>query len=350
VTQVICGYSLCFNKTKDSGTVYQQNQRHLINKLIILMYPREHFCEGLLRQMKQWREAGKRLVLCLDANENIYRAELGWQLTDLHGLGMMEVVGDFTGRWLGATFFRGREPIDAIWGTRDLNVANACIMPVGYGVSDHHLFVVNFSTASMIGTCPPKIVWPALHRLNTKIPGCALRYSRSLQKYILHHQLLERMIHVAESKENKEVILAKLNKHDREGEQYMKHAEKKCCQIKLGCIPFSPEALLWICQCQVYHYLLQWRLISHSTRCVLTCIHDIRARCVLIRIHDIQARCVLICIHDIRARCILIRIHDIRARCILIRIHDIRARCVLILIHDIQARCVLIRAYIYLNK
>jgi hypothetical protein len=64
--------------------------------------------------MKQLREASKHLVLCLDANANIYRAALGWQLTDLHELGMEEVVGDFTGRWLSATFFRGHEPIDAI--------------------------------------------------------------------------------------------------------------------------------------------------------------------------------------------------------------------------------------------
>ncbi len=52
-------------------------------------------------------------MLCLDANENIYRAELGRQLADLHGLGMKEVAGDFMGRQLGATFFRGSEPIDA---------------------------------------------------------------------------------------------------------------------------------------------------------------------------------------------------------------------------------------------
>jgi hypothetical protein len=50
------------------------------------------------------------------------------------------------------------------------------------------------------------------------------------------------MIRVAESDDSKEVILAKLNQLDREGEQYMKHAEKKCCRIKSGCIPFSPEA------------------------------------------------------------------------------------------------------------
>jgi hypothetical protein len=97
VTQVICGYLPCSNMKKDSGTVYQQHQRHLINKLNVLTCPRERFCEDLLQQMMQWQAAGERLVLCLDANENIYRAELGRQLTDLHGLGMMEVVGEFTG-------------------------------------------------------------------------------------------------------------------------------------------------------------------------------------------------------------------------------------------------------------
>ena len=194
--------------------------------------------------MTQWQAAGERLVLCLDVNETIYRAELGWQLTDLHGLGMQEVVGNFTGKRLGATFFRGSKPIDAIWATRDLEVAHACVMPVGYGVSDHRLFVVDFTTASMIGTCPPKIVRPALHRLNTKLSGCALWYNRVLQRNILRHRLLKRMINVANLHEGKEIILAKLNQLDQEGEQYMRHAEKKCRRIKSGRIPFSPEALL----------------------------------------------------------------------------------------------------------
>ncbi len=140
--------------------------------------------------MKQWQAVGERLVLCLDANENIYRAELGWQLTDLHGLEMQEVVGNFTGKRLGATFFRGSEPINAIWVTSDLDVAHACVMPVGYGVGNHRLFVVDFATASMIGTCPPKIVWPALRRLNTKISGYALWYNRALRRNILRHRLL----------------------------------------------------------------------------------------------------------------------------------------------------------------
>jgi hypothetical protein len=66
------------------------------------------------------------------------------------------------------------------------------------------------------------------------------------------------MIRVAESDGSKEAISAKLNQLDQEGEQYMKHAEKKCHWIKSGQIPFSPEASLWILQCQVYLSLLRW--------------------------------------------------------------------------------------------
>ncbi len=33
ITWVICGYSLCVNKKKNLGTVYQQHSHHLINKL-----------------------------------------------------------------------------------------------------------------------------------------------------------------------------------------------------------------------------------------------------------------------------------------------------------------------------
>ena len=53
ITRIICGYSPCANKKKDSGTVYQQQRRHLINKLKDVTGPCARFCEDLLRQMKQ---------------------------------------------------------------------------------------------------------------------------------------------------------------------------------------------------------------------------------------------------------------------------------------------------------
>jgi hypothetical protein len=162
--------------------------------------------------MKQWRKDGERLILCLDANENIYRGELGRQLTELDGLGMKAVVGEFTTRQLGATYFRGSEPIDGVWATGDITVTNACVMPVGFGVGDHRLFVINFATTTMVGSGTTTVVRPALRRLNTKIHGCADRYNKSLRRNILWHQLLEQMVAAASSGAAKSDMAQMLNK------------------------------------------------------------------------------------------------------------------------------------------
>jgi hypothetical protein len=45
---------------------------------------------------------------------------------------------------------------------------------------------------------------------------------------------------------------------DEEGKAYMRHAEKICRKIKSCCIPFSPEAAIWIRRVQVYYSLLQY--------------------------------------------------------------------------------------------
>ena len=47
---------------------------------------------------------------------------------------MNEEVGKFTGKRIGATFFRGSKPIDAVWATPDIVVVGACVMPAGYVV------------------------------------------------------------------------------------------------------------------------------------------------------------------------------------------------------------------------
>jgi len=150
----------------------------------------------------------------LDANENIYRGDLGLRLTDRDGLGMKEVVGEITARQLGATYFRGSEPIDGVWTTGDITVTNACVMPVGFGVGDHRLFIINFATTTLVGSATTTVVRPALRRLNTKILGCADRYNTVLCWNILRHQLLEQMVSAATSGASKSDIVQTLNKLD----------------------------------------------------------------------------------------------------------------------------------------
>ncbi len=171
--------------------MYQQHRRHLINKLKDDTCPRAQFQEDLLCHMKKWRKEGKHLILCINANKHIYQGELGQQLTDLDGLGMKTVVGELTAKQLGATYFRGSKPIDGIWATSDLAVANACMMPVRFGVQDHQLFIIDFATTALVGSGLHTIIRPALCRLNTKIKGSSQRYNKILRRNILCHHLLE---------------------------------------------------------------------------------------------------------------------------------------------------------------
>ncbi len=94
--------------------------------------------------------AGDRIIVCLNANEDIYKKEIRKVLSEEGALAMKEVVGSYTGKKIGLTFFRGQLPIDRIWATSDITIANACIMPAGYGIGDHRLFVIDIHTSTLI--------------------------------------------------------------------------------------------------------------------------------------------------------------------------------------------------------
>ena len=66
-------------------------------------------------------------------------------------------VGSSTGQKVGLTFFRGKVPMDGLWETPDVVITRMCLMPVGYGVGDHRMFVIDFLTLSLKGCNPPKI-------------------------------------------------------------------------------------------------------------------------------------------------------------------------------------------------
>ncbi len=113
-TRVVCSYNPCYNKNLNSSTSYQQHHRYFITKKGDLRCPRTKFREDLVVQLKKWREEGNRLIVCLDANKHIYKKSIGKALTDIDGLAMREVVGDFTRQPVGPTYFRGSKPIDGV--------------------------------------------------------------------------------------------------------------------------------------------------------------------------------------------------------------------------------------------
>jgi hypothetical protein len=143
--------------------------------------------------LKTWRAAGGRIIVCLDANEDIYKKGIGKALTEEGALAMKEVVGSYTGKKIGPTFFRGQLPINGIWATSNITIANACIMPAGYGIGDHRLFVINIHTSTLIGTAPPRARRTASRRLNTRLPHVTKKYAASLEENILQHHLIKKL-------------------------------------------------------------------------------------------------------------------------------------------------------------
>jgi hypothetical protein len=114
------------------------------------------------------------------------------------------------------------------------------------------------------------------------------------------------LVTAASSSGSKEEVSKKLNKLDQEGEAYMKHAKKKCCRLKSGRTPFSPEALLWIRQCQVYRSFLRWHarkirnrrnLKCTTRRCQINALFQFSVKDIKLRLAICKEKCNYFCKH-----------------------------------------------------
>jgi hypothetical protein len=78
----------------------------------------------------------------MGANENIDKKSIRKALVGNEDLCMGEAVDNLTGKNVGATFFRGKKPIDGVCATADVVITGACVMPAGFSIRDHRLSVL----------------------------------------------------------------------------------------------------------------------------------------------------------------------------------------------------------------
>ncbi len=236
----------------------QQQRRYFITQKKDLTCPRTLFRRDLIKQIKSWRETGDKIILFMDHNEHATNGPLGKELSDRNGLDLRETIVQHTGTSPGATFFRGSKPTDGMWVLGDINISNACVMPFGYGVGDHHAFVLDVPFESLIGVNPVKIVQPGGRQLNSRLAGCCKAYIDSLESNITQHQLLEQLHNAHTGAHSNEIRARQIILIDKEDKAYMRRAKKTCQKIKCCRIPFSPEAAIWIRRVQVYYSTLRY--------------------------------------------------------------------------------------------
>ncbi len=97
----------------------------------------------------------------MDHNKHTYDGPLGKALVDPPGLGLCKAVLHHTGKQSGAMFCRCSKPFNELWTSSEIEVANACMMPFGYGIGNRCMFVLDVTLESMPGKTPTKIIHPA---------------------------------------------------------------------------------------------------------------------------------------------------------------------------------------------
>jgi hypothetical protein len=153
----------------------------------------------------------------MDHNEHTYNGPLGRALSDPEGVGLQEAVLRHTGKKTGATFFQGSKPIDGLWVTSGIEIANACVMPFGYGIGDHRMLIIDVTMESLVGKNPTKVVRLASRWLNSKMPRRGKAYVKSLERNIVQHRLLEWLNEVHRSSLSYKKRTDMLNAIDKEG-------------------------------------------------------------------------------------------------------------------------------------
>ena len=300
ITTVLVGYNPCRTTPGKHSTSYQLQRAYWTMSAQETTCPRKKFTEDLMSLLIKWRQEGRRLIICLDANDNVYNGPLGKALVSHPDLDLKETMLHQTGSHLTATHFRGSRPIDAIWSTPDIEIHNICAMPIGYGIGDHRSFFLDISTRSMVGTDPQPIKRPSARRLNTKIPYCSDNYTFLLERQLIHHRIIQKLRSTHQLSSSPLEIQAKLDAIDATTSQLMHHAEKNCRKIKSGRIPFSPEASFWIKRTLCYRALLRYwagkirnrgNLLRQARRCKIDHPFSLSIQTITDRLKVCKDRC-----------------------------------------------------------
>ena len=263
ITRVVSAYNLAHHQSKELGSVYQQHTRYLQRKGIKGRTPRSMFHEDFIGVLRQWLNAGERLLIFIDLNEHILTSGLA---NDILSLGLREATHDYWPSEEPRTYIRGSGPIDAVYYSRDLEITNVAQLSFHEGVGDHRTVIVDVSARSMIGVDSFKIVRPAARRLTAANEKCRKRYESMLEQKLEEHNLpsrLEQSAKVLERDGTDEQAVAELENIDVEVTKLQVHAERKCRMVYRCHLEFSLPVQHWVRRRWGYEGLLR----LHDRKC-----------------------------------------------------------------------------------
>ena len=140
--RVVTAYRPC-KKTKEqtksnklSYLVWRQHYRYYKDQGIRDPKPRVLFDKYLFNLIKQWRAGGEKVILAIDANENVYKGKFADGLNQA-GVKLDSAFTRIHKTQMPASYIAGSEPIMAILVSPDVDVESYFIGRHKLGVGDH---------------------------------------------------------------------------------------------------------------------------------------------------------------------------------------------------------------------
>ena len=237
-TRVIIAYQPCqTRKTSTESTMAQQRRYWRLqgNR----KNPRALFVRDLCNSLLQWRNQGEKLLLILDANEDLCCGRLSRALEN-EDLGMKDIIAQRTGLPGPATFIRGQRQIDGAWATPDLMINAAAFLPFHFGIGDHRPILVDIPISSLVGGEIRRISRPTARRLKCNQNVVARKYCDALEIYLIKHRVQEKLDRLSSPNLSTKEKWHTLELLDRVIGDGMRMAEKRCRKLPMGEIPYCP--------------------------------------------------------------------------------------------------------------
>ena len=258
VTRLISAYQPVRSGKSQLRSVYRQQRRYFREKGIQAC-PRALFRRDLLACLKEWRNQGDRLILMMDANENLANGPLSNALKA--DLDMRDLVETRTGKGGPATWFRGRHQIDGAFATSDIDCTGARFLPFWYGIGDHRAVVIDIPMQSLIGEQLLRVARPPARRLQCKQESSRKLYERTLLQLFQEHRIPEKTaaLYSQAHYPPPPTFEAEAASLDRNRRQLMLHAEKVCRKRCMGEVDFSPGVIVWKKRRDVWREVVKYK-------------------------------------------------------------------------------------------
>ena len=203
--------------------------------------PLYHFDHDLFQEIDEWLENGTRILLCIDANEDVTSGPF---ITRATQSGLFNVHSTLHDNPLPPTHNRGSKPISAMLASYGLTPSRCGILENGQGIEgDHRNMFVDFPQDNFLGDEIYKVPPPTQRRLQLYDSRIVDRFNTAVLSHLTQnniHNITMQMLQQS-TFPPPDKMQDKMDKLDDQIGRAIAHGEKVCRKLRNGDIPFSAE-------------------------------------------------------------------------------------------------------------